>query len=223
MGGQFFGPAEQEDVERLRAQGKLPEMTEEERERLNKKMTALQQLLKKDDVAKYKIEVMFDSKRTGSGLAFPGAMVCWFNGSTLSGGGDELIYPCPDKHCKGYIGSDNIAIQSKTAYCPECRFVWAQDKLSEIRAFNVPEKMWAAIITREFHRMSCNADIYLKMAKGHLQQGVHDTKDKEGGYVAEALHQSRNKTAVLYSMQDIMKDVGEHSSVEARVLAFLRA
>lgn len=221
--GEFFGPAEQKELETLRAEGKIPEMTEEERERVEKRMTALQQLLKKDDVAKYKIEVMFDLRKTSRGGAFPGVMVVWLNGSMMGGGGDELLYPCPDDHCTGYIGSDNIAVQSQTAYCPECRFVWKQSDLSEIRAFNMPDKLWAAVIAREFMRMSCNADIYMKVAQGKLREGVEKTHDKEGGFVAEALHAGRHKSAVLYSMQDIMRDTQGGSSVESRVLAFLRA
>lgn len=219
----FFGPAEQKQLDELRATGVLPPMSEEEAERVRNKITALQQLLGKDDVAKYKIELMFNDDRSSLGVPFPGVMVVWHNGSGLGGGGDELLYPCPDSHCKGYIGIDNIAVQSQTAFCPECRMVWQQSHLSEIRAYNLPEQLWAEIIAAEFLRMNCNADIYMKVARGRLRKGVEDTSDKEGGYVAEALYAGRKKDAVIYTMRSIMKDVSSGASIQSRILAFLKA
>lgn len=220
---EFFGPAEQKQLDELRATGQLPEISEEEQSRIQKRMTALQELLGKDEVAKYKIEVMFNQKRSSSGAPFPGVMVVWHNGSSMGGGGDELLYPCPNNQCKGYIGTDNIAVQTQSAFCPECRMVWGQDKLSEIRAYNLPDQLWAEVIAAEFLRMGGHADIYLKVAGGKLRQGVEDTADKEGGFVAEALYAGRKKEAVLYTMRNIMKDVSSGSSVQSRVLALLRA
>jgi len=193
-------------------------LSPEDRQALVNKADALRKLLGDKKLAKYKIEVLFEKRKTTRG-AFPGAMTVWRSGSVLSGGGDEILYPCPGK-CKGYIGAENIAPMSRTAFCTECSNVWKQNDLMELRIFNLTPAKWAFVIAREFIRTGCRADVYMKLSGLDLRKSavVEQAKERRG----ESLFEARDsREPVIYSLQDIIKDTNAGASIESRMRALI--
>lgn len=197
----------------------IEEYSEEEKNSL----TALEQMLGEDDVGRYKIEVMFSTDRTTKGASFKGAIVFWISGSELSGGGDTILYPCLGENCKGLIGPTDLASVSHSAFCKECGQVWNQDDLEGITVYRLTDKNWAELIAKSFVRANCNSDIYLKHARGEMKEAVNYIKGKEGGYVGDKLRETRKQTSAMYRFRDIIKDCNNGSTIEAKVLSFLRA
>lgn len=220
----FFGPDEAGVLEDSKNANdvRIDQLSPEEQKAITEKAEALRALLGSKDLAKYKIEVLFDRRKTTRG-AFPGGMVVWRSGSVLSGGGDELLYPCPDDHCSGYIGSESIAAISQTAYCRKCSRVWRQSDLREIRLFNFDPAKWAYVIAREFIRSECQADIYMKTAGSEsLRKQAEVAQVREGG--GENLFKARDaRQPVMYSLKDIIKDASAGASIEARMRALITA
>lgn len=198
---------------------RLDQLSAADQKALVEKATALQQLLGDPKLAKYKIEVLFDRRKTTRG-PFPGAMVVFESGSVLSGGGDEIVYPCPDDRCKGYISSKFIAPMSQSAFCVACKKPWRTKDLKEARFFVLDPSKWAFVIAREFVRTGCVADIYMKTAK------VEDLRkraliQKPGGENLAAARGDRD--FVMYQLKNILTDVNAGSSIEARVRALITA
>ncbi len=222
MNDKFYAPGEGAGVleENINpADIHLDQLSPDDQKALVEKATALQQLLGDPKLAKYKIEVMFDKRKTTRN-AFPGAMVVFESGSVLSGGGDEIVYPCPDDHCSGYIGSKFIAPMSKSAFCLKCKRPWKQSDLREARFFNLDPSKWAFVIAREFIRTGCLADVYMKtMGSEDLRKRA--LIQKPGGENLAAARGDRN--FVMYQLKNILQDVNAGSSIEARMRALITA
>jgi len=220
----FFGPDEAGVLDDSQNAGdiKIDQLSPEEQKAITEKAEALRKLLGHKDLAKYKVEVLFDRKKTTRG-AFPGAMTVWRSGSVLSGGGDEILYPCPDERCMGYIGGEHIAPISKTAYCVTCKRVWRQADLQEIRLFKLSPAKWAFVLAREFIRAECQADIYMKTSGDEsIRKQTQAAQVREGG--GEKLFKARDaREPVMYSLKDIIKDASAGASIEARMRALITA
>jgi hypothetical protein len=205
-------------TDRKKVVQKVEEVAEKNKE------TPLEQIIGVGETGKYKIEVQFGADRTSSGVAFTGLIIYWMNGSEFSGGGDAIVYPCPDNECTGLIDSNYIAVASETAMCQKCLKVWKMDALCDVHAYKRTPSGWAALVAEKFNNIGGDADLYLKHTKGkNLHKSVQATLEKEGGYVAEALFRSRKKNAVLYKMKQLHKDASNGSTIESRVLAFLQS
>jgi hypothetical protein len=220
----FFGPDQAGvlDDSKNAADIDLDSLSAEEQKAITEKAEALRKLLGQKDLAKFKIEVLFDRRKTTRG-AFPGAMTVWRSGSVLSGGGDEILYPCPNARCRGYIGGEHIAPISQTAYCVTCESIWKQRDLQEIRMFKLDPAKWAYVLAREFIRAECQADIYMKTAGNEsLKERTAQAQAREGG--GEKLFAARDaRQPVMYSLKDIIKDASAGASIEARMRALITA
>ena len=87
-------------------------LTQEEKIAVERKRQALRDLLSEDKTlkAKYKIELHVGKDRSSRGeKAFPGSLTVFTSGAALSGGGDTILYPCPDDRCPGFIPMELIS------------------------------------------------------------------------------------------------------------------
>jgi hypothetical protein len=222
MSDDFYGPGEAGTLlnSKNAADVRIDELSPEEQRAIVEKAQALRELLGQKDLAKYKIEVLFDRRKTTRG-SFPGAMTVWRSGSVLGGGGDEILYPCPDTACQGYIGAEHIAPMSRTAFCMTCHRIWNQGDLTEIRFFRLDPAKWAYVIAREFIRAECRADVYMKTAGSEsLRQRTEVAQHSAGA--GEQLFAARDaRQPVMYSLKDIIKDASAGASIEARMRALI--
>ncbi len=203
-------------------------LTAEEAEDVEKRLKALSLVLDAEDEyqATFKIEVVFDKRKTNRG-AFPGSVVLFRVGSGLAGEGDEVLYPCPSRDltgqpCAGIIEPTAISAMLGLAICPKCQQKWKRDELKEVTAYYLPPEKWAHVIAREFFRLSCDADISMKIAERDLRQGSRmELAAQRGG---EALYQARSsRRTITYRLVDIIKDVNAGAEVEKRIRAYITA
>jgi hypothetical protein len=187
---------------------------------IEEKAEALRALLDSKDLAKFKIEVMFDKRKTSRGGAYPGGLVVWRSGSAMSGGGDDILYPCPDDKCRGYIGAECLVPSTRTAFCKTCNRAWKQSELHEIRLFKLDADKWAFVLAREFLRTGCLADVYMKIVGSDIRHRPAEETMPSGEQLAST---RGNRDYVMYTLKNIVQDVNAGSSIEARMKALLTA
>lgn len=186
-----------------------------------KRADALKQLVDEDDeiLAKHKIELHFDKGRTGRDF-FHGILLVFRTG-VLSGGGDEIVYPCPDDHCSGYIDFDNRSSFTGEAVCPNCHRAWKESELREIRGYKLDVEGWAKTISKVFWDLGGDADIYLKTHWSDLRKAA--IKESLQECRGDDLYDARKRVVLRYSLAAIMKDTSTGSSLETRIKGLLRA
>jgi hypothetical protein len=196
-------------------------LDEVEQRAIKERARILNDLFGDNNLARYKIEVLFDRRKTSTGGAFPGGVVIWRSGSVLSGGGDELLYPCPDQKCKGVIGPEGIAPISQSCFCKSCSRVWRQSDLRELSFYNLDPSKWALVLTQLFLRLECAADVYMKWT-GNEDIRSRTRMEQAGNRGGEELYAARRvREPVMYRCKDIVKDVNAGSSIESRMRALI--
>lgn len=195
--------------------------SKEELDVISKRISALKKLVDEDDevLAKHKIEIHFDKGRTGRDF-FHGILLVFRTG-VLSGGGDEVIYPCPDDNCSGYIDFDNRSTATSEAICSKCGSVWKEGQLNEIRGYKLDVNGWARVISKVFWDLGGDADIYVKthwsdLRKAALKESIQERRGDD-------LYDARKRVVLRYSLGAILKDTSNGSSLESRVKGLLRA
>lgn len=176
---------------------------------LNKKITAT-----------YKIEVQFGRGRSKH-KPFPGSLHIYRSGSVLAGGGDEILYQCPDNTCPGIILPEHTG--GAIAVCPACKRQFNRDKeLHDTRLMNLPYEKWAEVIQAMFMRLGGDADVYLKTHG----QDIRDASLKEQARtrMGEEYLKARTRVAVMYPLENILKDTeGNKSDLLSRFRALVVA
>lgn len=227
--GQFQGS--DEDLERGRTrfnadlaeaglQHEKGELSDEEQQAIVKKMEALKKFFEDSHVnATYKIEVQFGRGRSNQ-AAFPGSLHLYRSGSVLSGGGDEIVYQCPDDRCLGVILPEHLL--GPNAACPVCQKVFQREKeLHDVRLFRLPYQKWADVLFKMFHRLNMDADIYLKTHVNDIRDAT--LKEQMRQRHGEHYLQVRKRVAVMYSLENIMRDVNGGSDLLKRLRALVVA
>jgi hypothetical protein len=170
--GEFHGPGESDDLyEGMEAdqQYELGDLTGDEAEEVNRQVKALDKFFADQPVrAKYKVEIQFGKERS-TWKSFAGAMSLFLSGTKFHGGGDEKLYICPDRQCKGVIYPEHrVTEMTKDGKaiarvpCPVCTRMWAETDLIGELLFKLAPREWATVIHRMFARLEHNADIYVK-------------------------------------------------------------
>ena len=201
--------------------GKATAATKSDLETVSKKSKALKKLVDEDDeiLALYKIEMHFEKRRTDRG-AFPGILLVFKTG-VLSGGGDEILYPCPDDACSGYIDFDHRSSATGQALCTACGNVWEESALTGIRGYKLSVDGWAEVVSKVFWDLGGRADIYLKTHWSDLRKAaIKETIMERRG---EDLYEARKKVVLRYALGAILKDTATGSSLESRIRGLLRA
>jgi len=217
--GGFFSGVEDRLLLLQQLAGKAKEATKADLETIGKRAAAMKSLVSQDTevLAKHKIEVHFEKGRTTKD-AFAGVLVVFQTG-VLSGGGDEILYPCPDDSCFGYIAFDNRTQTGETV-CPKCNKVWMENQLSEIRGYKRDINGWAEVIAKTFRALDNHADIFLKTHFGDLRKAaIKETLRERRG---DDLYDARKRIVLRYALTAILKDTVS-SSLESRIKGLLRA
>jgi len=201
-----------------------PELTEEEKDILQKRMAAMDKLLAEKHRAKYKIEIMFSHKRSAREPQ-AGIVSFWESGSKLHGGGDTKVYLCPSERegrgrCLGIIGYDSQGYGHLV--CPKCQQVWqGKQGIGEQRG-RWPVQTWAGVLLRYFMQLENNADIYIKVPKYDIRKAAELEQQKQ--MMGDALNVvRRQKTVYVYPLKNIIKDTSNGADLYGRFKALLSA
>ena len=167
--------------------------------------------------AKYKIEVTFVKNRSLTKLNAVGILI-WESGKRFHGGGDEMMFWCKDNRkghdegCWSPIPGDNI--KAGIAYCPSCKRTVNAELLTNMRIGNVYMDSLAKEITRLFHQLQDNADIFLKFHRTDVRYLAME--QEKGPDVAKRL-----KGMAIYPLKNILKDTAAGADLTKRFKAFI--
>jgi len=203
---------------------KAPTISEEEELSLKNRMAAMDKLLSDKGFAKYKLEVMFERKRSTTAPTF-GILSFWESGTKLHGGGDTRIYLCAGKaskrnDCEAFIPD------ASTGYghlvCPQCRIVWKGPEVTGEIGARLSMQNWANLLYKYFIRMEGNADIYLKYPKHDIRALAAAEQEKQlGGEELAKLRRDQQKC--IYPLRNIIRDAAAGADTLAKFYAFLKA
>jgi hypothetical protein len=207
--------------------------------------------VEREKKARYKIEILFGDKRTPLGQPNGNAaVICIYeSGRRLHGGGDELVYWCdirdigagavlefdpdrlkkrsgPSLGCGAPITADHIAHASiptkdgevasvKRAICPHCKMAWDASQLTGQIYGRWTTKNLAKKLTQLWRKTGGDADIYLKYHYTDIRY-----KAMESAHGTETARNLRG--AVIYPLQNIIKDTSGGADVEGRFYVFLQ-
>lgn len=198
-------------------------LSAEELETVEKKRQAIKSLLTEDTTlrAKFKIELMCGSNRS-TDKPFHGSIVVFRSGTALHGGGDEVVYPCANPLCPGFIPPELIMTSVGRAGCPKCQSIWSQDQLKEMFLATLPAQKWALVLARFFVRLGHDADLYLKSAPIDIRKSAMSEKEKDQGGMQLAVARTRRQP-VIYPLDRIYKDLSGGAEIERCFRAFVTA
>jgi hypothetical protein len=192
--------------------------------------------------AKYKIELHFSKHRSPNKGALSSAMILiWESGKRYHGGGDQKMYWCGYDDCGKPISSDNFAYMH--VVCPKCRReLFLDPKSREAHVQNMMERGLspaslgkikdvvgeklvkltpvglATLLEKTWRQLDGDADIYIKFSPYDIR--YH--KEKNGTEIAEQLRNVRTtRRPLIYSLRNIIKDLGAGASLHARFVALL--
>jgi hypothetical protein len=207
----------------MAALGESVELTEE----LEKKLKELNLADAKETKARFKLEVYF-AGGPRRGTEFKGVLCAWANGGFLNGGGDASVYFCPKVLARGSAEQtclhpiDMRFVQARRAVCVHCRSVTGElDLVGQI--INTMEiAKWARLITHMFHRLGCNADLRICVARGSIRRAkeLETERDRGGEQYARVTAQ---REWITYPLASIIRDTSSGSPLERRIRAFLEA
>ncbi len=167
--------------------------------------------------AKYKIEVMFEKDRTVAGPNLCGIQL-WESGRKFHGGGDQLMYWCMDTEssqgCKSPFSGDLIV--GPVANCPNCGMTVLMARAANMRIVRLSSKVLSQELSKIFHSLGGNADIYVKYHK----TDVHYLAMARAKGEATA---KRLKGMHIYPLKNIIKDTTSGADLTGRIHAFLTA
>lgn len=198
----------------------------------------------KKDRADYKIEVLFDSRRSARlHKLVPILVTIWESGKRFHGGGDDKMYWCGYDDCGKPIKPGLFAFMH--VVCPHCNrelFLDEATKAAHIRSLakenrassgieklpvifgerfcNLPPPKIAELLEKLWYQLDGKADIYFKHTARKIRYDVlHETpKDLDN---LEAVRLERE--AGIYTLKSIRKDIASGSSLKNRFLSWILA
>lgn len=205
-----------------------PQLSQEEREAVQKRIEALSKLLAEEKKAKYKIEILFTSSRNLHGIT-TGIISLWESGRKFHGGGDAKIFICPGKQlgknqCEGVIPDVGEGIGHLV--CPACGLAWQGPEVIGEFICKFPMQKWVDIVLYFYVKLGHNADIYVKHAREDIRAAAlaAPPKGKKDGKVAEKLTANRQKRVLyIYPLENIIKDTANGADLQKRFHSFLTA
>lgn len=203
-----------------------PARNEEEQVALEAKRKALDELLNDNQLAKYKLEVMFRRDRSVH-HPFPGVVSFWESGTKLHGGGDSKLYLCPSKDlgkgtCEAFI--PDTANGLNHIVCPTCGSLWKGSEVFGEVFYRLPVQKWSEVLLRWFQRLEHNADIRIKFAKDDIRSVALAEQEKQMmGEILTKARSAQRRMIYTYPLKNIIKDTAAGADLQARILAFLKA
>lgn len=198
-----------------------PELGEEEKHELQKRMEVMDKLLAERKKAKYKIELFFGKARSLH-QPVPGALSFWESGTKFHGGGDAKVYFCPGK-VLGKNTCQSIIPFAFNAYgflvCPNCKETWKGNQVIGEVLGRHTMKDWAELVYRYFVRLDHNCDIYLKHSPDDIRSVAAREQEKQRG--GDLLNKARKRALHVYPLANIVKDTAAGADILGRFYAFL--
>lgn len=201
-----------------------PVLSPEELDTLKKRMEAMDKLLASQKLAKYKIELLFSSRRSGR-VPYAGALSLWESGSKLHGGGDTKVYECPARafklsECAGLIPDASQGYGHLV--CPSCSKVWKGTQVHGEVFARLTTAGWSELVYKYFTRLGHNADIYVKVPKADIRKvaELEQVKRLDGQKLASA---RTRRDVYIYPLRNIIKDTTAGADLLGRFRALLSA
>lgn len=197
---------------------------------LVEKMKAVDALLKEKNLAKYKLEVMFDGERSVH-KPFGGAVTWWESGNKLHGGGDSKLYLCDNnasypqlegRGCKGLLPDSSNGLNF--IVCPKCGVMWKNEEVVGEVWYRLTMQKWADVLTYWFTRLELNADIRVKYSRDDIRSAAAQEQERNRG--GEALFKARDperRSSSIYPLANIIRDTAAGADLRGRILAYLQA
>jgi hypothetical protein len=200
-----------------------PELGDEEKHELQKRMEAMDKLLAANKKAKYKIELFFGKARSMRS-AVPGAISFWESGTKFHGGGDTKIYFCPGK-LTGKNDCQKVIPFAFNGYgfmvCPGCKETWKGGQVIGEVFGRHTMRDWALLIFQYYNRLDQNCDIYLKHSPDDIRSVAAREQERQQG--GELLTRARERARHVYPLRNIIKDTLAGADLLNRFYAFLTA
>ena len=205
-------------------------LSEEEQAAVNKRKAELDKLLEEEDLAKYKLEVMFSHRHTSQSPT-PGSVTWWESATKLHGGGDAKLYLCDNsaefpglegRGCKKFIPDSANGLQYIA--CPHCGHLWKPEQLVGEIFYRLPIQKWADVLFDWFTRLEMRSDIRIKYGRMSVRDAQHT--EVERGLKGDLLDKARSfeqRPCIIYPLKNIIKDTSAGADLHARILAFLKA
>lgn len=201
----------------------VPELTEEDKHILSTKQKALGELLARECIGKYKIELLFSHKRSQM-KPTPGALSLWESGTKLHGGGDTKIYICPGARRKVSECSSIIPFDSANygfGLCPGCGKVWKAEELDGEVLGVWTMQTWAQKLVEYYIALGHNADIYVKQPRQDIRKAAQLEQEKQ--LMGEKLSVVRTGyIKCIYPLKRIIEDVNNGADLYTRFYTFLK-
>jgi len=201
-----------------------PKFDDEQRQRVLERRKAMDDLLEKECIGKYKIELLFSYSRS---LRNPtaGALSVWESGAKLHGGGDAKVYFCPGRvrgvnDCEHVIPADNANFGH--CLCPGCGTVWeAQYVLGEVMG-RYTMQTWAEILLKYYQILDHNADIYIKQPKSDIRAAARAEQEKQlKGDKLNVVRAGMRK--VIYPLKRIIADTSAGADLYTQFHTLLKS
>lgn len=179
--------------------------------------------------AKFKLEVAFSEHRSLH-RPFTGIVSAWTNGGFLHGGGDEVVYFCPQKIDNKEGGGQHTCatplalmfVGKKVAVCPSCKRPSKPEELVGQVIAKLPMQHWVALLMRMLGHLEYNADIRMGTLAGDLRKANElETEKDRGGDEFEKVRSQR--AWIAYPLKNIIKDTAAGATLSNRIRAFLYA
>jgi hypothetical protein len=203
-------------------------LSPEEAHAVEQRKAALDKLLEDENIAKYKLEVMFSHRHTARSPT-PGTVTWWESGTKLHGGGDAKMYLCDNSvpemeglGCKKFI--PDVSLGLSRIVCPHCLRLWKPEHLVGEIFYRLPLEKWADVLLSWYTRLDLKADIRIKYGRMSIRDA--QTMEAERKLRGELLEKARSfdkRSVYIYSLKNIIKDTSAGADLRGRILAFLRA
>jgi hypothetical protein len=196
------------------------------------------------DKADYKIELLFDSRRSARREKLvPFLVTMWESGKRLHGGGDDKMYWCGYADCAKPIKSSSFAY-AHTA-CPSCNrevFLDEASKAAHIRSLaregrasagieripvicgerlcNLPPAKIADLLEKLWFQLEGKADVYFKYSARKIRYDSLNETSRDIDNL-EAVRVEREPG--IYTLAAIRKDIAAGASLKGRFLSWVLA
>lgn len=174
--------------------------------------------------ALFKLEVFFKGGPRKN-VPLRGVVSFFTNGGYLHGGGDAVVYLCPQVNDDGEPCAapiDTQFITPKQAVCTKCRRVSKAIDLVGQLVIETSVQRWAKLFVKFFHLLECNADISISLERESLHKATETELGRHAGGDAYAKVVAKRE-CITYPLAHIIKDTAGGAGLEERFRAFLEA
>jgi len=176
--------------------------------------------------AEYKLEVVFLGRKVNE--AFPGMITAWKNMGQATGGGDAVVYFCPNlvekngarRTCSGPL--DLRWVSKTAALCPRCKRAVSPKDLAGQVGGHLTLQGWAGLVMRMWLNLDGNCDIRRGLFESNIHSRTEDILKATGAQAGDRLDQARvDRKWAIYPLKNILKDTGAGADLQGRIRSFL--